>query len=162
MARLARAAGVSLDWLGTGEEHSNAPRDSVLTLPRYDVTYAGELKRIDGAEWPQVPVFAALIERAGADPAHTIALVADGREMEPTIREGALIAVDRSRADLMTPGVYALIRGRRLMLLRAAPRFDGSVVLTSDSRPGDRDEVPADRISSLGVVGRVILALSEP
>lgn len=158
---LAARAGVTVDWLATGRE-IEGDADNMIALPRYDVSFAGELVQVDGADWPMVAFFRPQLEQRGAHIESTIALIVDGREMEPAIREGAIIAVDRARADLMTPGVYVVIRGGRMVLVRCEPRLDGGVILSQDRRPDDRQVVAADKISALNVVGRVVLAVSEP
>jgi phage repressor protein C with HTH and peptisase S24 domain len=157
MAALAEAAGVSLDWIATGIKSTD---DDVVLVPRYDVTHDGSLVHMPDEDQPRVPFWRTELERMNASIEDTIALVADGREMEPRIQEGAMLAVDRSRADMSVSGVYALRPRNRLILLRSEMRLDGSLILTSDSRPGEQVITPAS-VDALRPIGMVVLALTR-
>jgi phage repressor protein C with HTH and peptisase S24 domain len=158
MAALAKAAGVSLDWIATGIKSTD---EDVVLVPRYDVTHDGALLYMPGADFLRVPFWRTELERVNADIPQTIALVADGREMEPSIRDGAMLAVDRSRSDMAVSGVYALRPRNRLILARSEMRLDGSLILTSDSRPGEKQEVAASAVGALRPIGMVVLALTR-
>lgn len=157
-AILAKAAGVSIDWIATGIKSTD---EDVVLVPRFDVTHDGALLYMPGADFLRVPFWRTELERVNANIPQTIALVADGREMEPSIRDGAMLAVDRSRSDMAVSGVYALRPRNRLILARSEMRLDGSLVLTSDSRPGEKQEVAASAVVALRPIGMVVLALTR-
>lgn len=160
IAILASAAGVTVDWIATGA--GVAGHDDVVPLPRFDLGFDGALVQIEGAEWPVIPFWREALARQNADLGQTIAMVADGREMEPAIRQGAMLAIDRSRADMSLTGIYALSPRNRLLLMRSEMRLDGSLVLTSDAKPGEKQEVKADAIGKLKPIGMIMLVLATP
>lgn len=159
-AVLADAAGVSLEWIASGRESFS--RTDLIWLQRFEVSPDGSVREVTAPHWHQVPFWRPFLEAHGANTQAAIAILIDGRQMAPTIAQGSIVAVDRSINDLLTPGVYALVQGKRLVLTRVEPRFGGSVVLTADSRPGQSETLSGTDTASLVVIGKVVVTLSEP
>lgn len=89
-----------------------------------------------------------------AQPEHLVWSIGDGDSMEPTIRSGEVILIDKSQNRPMTgDGIWAVAFGEIGMVKRLRPMPDGTVQIHSDN-PLVRSEVASD--GELHVIGRVI------
>lgn len=129
-------------------------------VPRYDVrASAGHgavvpFEDIDGGR--QFMAFRTeWLRRIGVQPSSAEVLVAVGDSMEPTIRDGDLILIDRSIKQVVDDGIYVLVLGGMVLLKRLQNRRDSSVVLKSDNPQYDDEVVPAGEVSDLRIEGRV-------
>lgn len=160
-ALLARAAGVSLNWLAFGDgslEGASGERCEVW-LRRRDVSTSGEIIEVPDADWNQVPFRRDYLEHYGVAIDHAFAMVVPGDEMKPTINETDIIVADTSKRDLTATGIYAFLRHKRLMVLRAQLRLDGGVTLAGDNESYGVEELKPDAAAQLHVVGRVMVSV---
>jgi phage repressor protein C with HTH and peptisase S24 domain len=89
-------------------------------------------------------------------PSDLVLEVAVGESMEPNIRNGDLLLVDVTDRTFRNFGVYVLeVRGERLVK-RVQRLFDGSLILISDNRTYQPEQVPAELAQEVTVVGRVV------
>ena len=158
MYALAKAAGVSLEWLATGSEATGS--DTFVFLTRRDVDVNGAVIDAPAVDWREVPFRRDYLEHYGIDPSVAIVMVVSGDEMPLVSRPSALMIFDTSRTTLDKAGVFAFVRMKRLVLLRVAPRLDGGVVLSAANEGYGREEIPADATASLNVIGQVMVAVS--
>jgi phage repressor protein C with HTH and peptisase S24 domain len=87
-------------------------------------------------------------------PRHLFWAIGDGDSMEPTIRSGEVILIDRSQeTPRMDDGIWALTHGEIGMIKRLRHRPDGAVELHSDNHLV-RPQTAVD--GELHVIGRVI------
>lgn len=89
-----------------------------------------------------------------SSPSYLFWAVGDGDSMEPTIRSGEVILIDRSNlTPRMGEGIWALAWGDVGMVKRVRPRPDGSIELLSDN-----SSVPPIMASDeeVHVIGRVV------
>lgn len=172
LMRIAEAAGVSLDWLAG------------LTVER-DLSAAGvpiELKRVDRLPdgFVSVPVLdveasagsgsnpVAISERSeivafkeawlrsiGMIPGRVHILWATGDSMDPTIRDGDMMLVDRTVDRVVNDGIYVVVAAGVVRVKRISLRTNGAVVLRSDNARYPEEVIPADEVPSLIVEGRV-------
>ena len=134
LVSLARATGVRLEWLATGEGPMQGEHP-VVTAPAAPPGY----------------VLLPLVE------AQNLALLtASGDSMDPTIRDGDLLLVDISARRIEGSRIYVLAIGGALMVKRIQLRLDGSVVVKSDNTIYESEVVPADQTSTLNILGQVI------
>jgi len=83
----------------------------------------------------------------------------DGDSMEPTIRSGEVILIDRSQTKpRMGDGIWAIAYGEIGMVKRLRPKPDGTVEIHSDN-PLVRPEVATD--GELHVIGRVVAVVRK-
>ncbi len=76
--------------------------------------------------------------------------------MEPTIRDGDLLLIDRSIDRIVDNGIYVVVVAGMVVVKRLQTRVDGSVVLRSDNRERYDDElIAAHDVPDLIVEGRV-------
>ena len=92
-------------------------------------------------------------ERAPGD---LILETAVGDSMEPQIRDGDQLLVDVTENKFRGFGVYVMeMRGERLVK-RVQRLFNGTVILISDNRIYQPEEIPPDDARDIRVVGRVV------
>lgn len=89
-----------------------------------------------------------------AQPEHLVWTIGDGDSMEPTIRSGEVILIDKSQTKpLMGDGIWAAAFGEIGIVKRLLPMPDGTVQIHSDN-PLVRPQVATD--GELFIIGRVI------
>jgi phage repressor protein C with HTH and peptisase S24 domain len=94
-----------------------------------------------------------------AAPRHLFWAMGDGDSMEPTIRSGEVILIDRSQeTPRMDDGIWAVTHGEIGMIKRLRHRPDGQVELHSDNHLV-RPQTAVD--GELHVVGRVIAVVRK-
>lgn len=158
MHALASTAGVSLEWLASGNEAINS--DAFITLRRRDVNMQGEVAELSDVDWNQVPFRRDYLEHYGVSIAHAFVMIVSGDETLPVIHPTDVVVVDASRRDLSASGLYAFVRHKRLMLLRAKARLDGGVTLSADNESYGKEELSAEAAGKLDVIGKVMASLS--
>jgi phage repressor protein C with HTH and peptisase S24 domain len=108
-------------------------------------------KRTFSREW--------LRQFTNAQPDQLVWTIGDGDSMEPTIRSGEVILIDKSqRSPRMGDGIWALAFGDIGMIKRLRPMPDGTIKIASDNQLV-RDEIAAD--GELFVVGRVVVVVRK-
>lgn len=94
-----------------------------------------------------------------AAPEHLFWTLGDGDSMEPTIRSGELILIDRSQlTPTMGDGIWAAAFGEIGMIKRLRPLPDGTVEIHSDN-PQVRPMLASD--GDLHVIGRVVAVVRK-
>lgn len=92
-------------------------------------------------------------------PEHLFWTLGDGDSMEPTIRSGELILIDRSQVSpRMGDGIWAFAWGDVGMIKRLRPLPDGTVEIHSDNQLV-RPALAAD--GELHVIGRVVAVIRK-
>jgi transcriptional regulator with XRE-family HTH domain len=129
-------------------------------LPRLDLGASARshavapLKDVDGAK-PLIGFRTEWLRRIGVEPASAAVLIAVGDPMEPTIRDGDLVLIDRSIIRAFDDGIYLIALGGMVLLRRLQPRRDGSIALKSDNPVYDDELVPAAEVNKLRIEARV-------
>lgn len=136
--------------------HAPAERDpDLIEVPQIDLRYGLGGTYIDGPVEEEKRTFSRKLLRqlTNAAPENLFWALGDGDSMEPTIRSGELILIDRSQ---VTPrsgdGIWAFAWGDIGMVKRLRPLPDGTVEIHSDN-PLVRPATASD--SEIHVVGRV-------
>lgn len=134
------------------------PPEGYVALPLLDVTAsagAGTFTLGDGAGGT-IAARETWLRTIGAHPARTEALMARGDSMEPTIRDGDLLLVDRSIDRIMDDAVYVVVVAGAVKVKRVTRRTDGSVVLSSDNPRHPPETVSSSEVNDvLTIEGRV-------
>ena len=136
---LAQAAGMSLDWLAGGESAappaSEDPEKDVAAISVLNVLAGagdgmtnGDIEVID-----RLPFSRLLLRRIGVRPEHAHFIHARGDSMEPTIRDGAIVLVDRSVRRIRDDGIYALVVDGDVRIKRVDKGVGGLITLMSDN-----------------------------
>jgi len=142
----------------TVREPAQPPFGFVL-VPRYDVAASMGNGAVIHSE--QVVDHLAFREEwvrteLGANPKNLVLISAIGDSMEPTLRAGDLLLIDRSTAGVKQDAIYAFATNNELRVKRMQLRMDGSVVVKSDNPQYDPETLSADIASALHIVGRVV------
>lgn len=168
LVSLARATGVRLEWLATGEgpmQGDSTPAEAPATPPGYVLLPLVEARAAagnnGGLRSDHLVDFIAFSESflkqtLRRAPQNLALLTASGDSMDPTIRDGDLLLVDTSARRIEGSFIYVLAIGGGLLVKRIDLRRDGSVVLKSDNPKYDAEEVPAVETPTLEVLGQVI------
>lgn len=170
LGAIARACGVSLDWLVFGAEPEGGPvaapvsaeaRGDFAFLPRYGAqAAAGSGKLAVSEEVTDILAFRRdWLRRIGVNAAHAFLLMADGDSMMPTIPDGALMLVDgaiREPRDIRNGMIYVLVRSGTVIVKRIQFRLDDSIVLISDNPLYERETISRNDMNDLTVAGRVV------
>ncbi len=162
LAKLA-AQGVDLNWLLNGPAqtgYGGQPPDisGFVMVPRFDVTasagpgaFAEDQAPVDflafRKEW--------LADDASILPGKAALISATGDSMEPTIRSGDILLVDRAIERVMDDAIYVIGYDERLLVKRVQRFTNGSVAIKSDNPAYETETLSADMAESLRIAGRV-------
>jgi phage repressor protein C with HTH and peptisase S24 domain len=177
---LAKALGVSAEWLETGRGSMAEPArewrgpevasdqrmleiagEEFARLPVYDIRFAAgagsENYDEDPIDWHVISL--SLLRGLTKAPLDQLAIFqAGGDSMEPTINNHDWVVVDRGRATLTNPGIYALLFEGEGLLKRAAQHLESrEVTLISDNPKYPQQTIK--KPERLTVVGRVFLSI---
>ncbi|AXR09973.1 XRE family transcriptional regulator [Pseudomonas aeruginosa] len=163
---LARAVGVSLDWLIAGEEvvAPQAPELADDGTYAYIPLYDSRCSSGHGAwnERAQILTHLAFtlysLHRKGLSPSDLACLRNDGDSMTGLIEDDDTIMIDVSRNVLSGEGVYVILLDDHLYAKRLQRQFDGSVHIISHNKEYQVMAVPKDRLAELQIVGRAVWA----
>ena len=170
MAALAEATDTSLDWIMFGDSErqdrfrtpaptaSGGQLPSFISIPRFKLLSPGKPSRrqLDTNSQDSSIMFREdWMRRVGLDPKLAEALVAADDSMEPTIREGDLVVVDRSARQISDNGIYVLAVAGMAFIKRVQIQRDGSLVMKCDNSHYSDELVGADEAQDLQVEGRV-------
>ena len=156
---LAQFFGVGESVLGAPEDNSRivggkAPRADWVDVPRLALgasagpgAWAAEEQAIGAFRFA-----ARWLRGQGLDPSQLSAIAVTGDSMEPTLRDGDEILVDRSRRAL-SDGIHVVRTGDALLVKRLDTGRPGAIGLISDNPAYRTIELPAGEVE---VVGRVV------
>ena len=165
--------GISLNWLNTGEgemfEHKQTweniwgvnkntpPKDKApdfATVPVYDRICCGIGVTPEGNE--EIGVVSVPVKY---DKPHIIMVKAHGRSMEPTIKEGGYIGIDRSERNIISGELYAVCSQLEGAVVKRVMVQADSLLLISDNpsfKPTEVKDVP-----DYFIIGRVRIVVNE-
>lgn len=164
LVKLAKGAGVSLQWLATGEgpKTPGEPADGYVMVPRYDVkAAAGPGAMIHNEQIVDYLAFRSEWVRGklgfrGANPAESLALVeAVGDSMTPRIDDGDLLLVNHADREFRNGAIYVVEIDEALMVKRIERR-DSHIVLHSDNQRYASQTLSVADSRKLRFIGRVI------
>ena len=154
-------AGTPVEEMG---EVYRAPWEEYCLVPRYGVQVgSGQLLRSEQVV-DSLSFKVSWVEQSmGLDPRELALVNVVGDSMEPTLKEGDLLLLDRRGFSHTDPGpaihsdaIYVLLRGEELVAKRLQFGFDGSVSIQSDNAVYATTTLSADRAHTLQMMGRVV------
>lgn len=84
------------------------------------------------------------------------AIHVDGESMEPTLRDGSIVFLDRSQTNINKEGIFIASTVAGLFIKRIRQRADGMVELISDNTTYSPEVLAPDEVSIVGkVVGNI-------
>jgi phage repressor protein C with HTH and peptisase S24 domain len=81
------------------------------------------------------------------------AITVDGESMEPTLQDGSVVFIDRSKTNINKDGIYVATTTAGLFIKRIRKRADGSIELISDNKAYSSEFLLPEEIQ---IVGRVV------
>jgi phage repressor protein C with HTH and peptisase S24 domain len=161
LVNLAKAAGVSVEWLATGKGLSAKSEGPVsgaaefISMPRHGIRGAGG--RSGALQNPQIVDYLSfrsdwLQHALGAEPRNLVLVEAVGDSMSPTVDEGDLVLVDLRETRFKHDGVYVLRAGNDLSVKRIQRQPNGALTIRSDNPAYGSASVSADHLTLLGRV----------
>jgi phage repressor protein C with HTH and peptisase S24 domain len=168
LVSLARATGVRLEWLATGEgpmQGDSTPAEAPATPPGYVLLPLVEARAAAGSNGglrsDHLVDFIAFSESflkqtLRRSPQNLALLTASGDSMDPTIRDGDLLLVDTSARDIQSSRVYVLEVNGALLVKRIQVRLDGSLIVKSDNAAYEAEAVRAEDAGTLRILGQVV------
>ncbi|PLX92147.1 MAG: transcriptional regulator [Desulfuromonas sp.] len=172
LKKIADVAGVGLEWLVTGNEPREAETGTTIApgdreamrgeytfIPRYAVKAScGSGALVESEQVVDHLAFkTAWLKNTMHLNRDELALIsAMGDSMEPTIKEGGILLVDRSRQEVKDDAIYVIKIDGTLVAKRLQRLFDGSIKIKSDNPAYDEQTVPADQVEKLNIIGRVV------
>lgn len=151
------------DWGDTTDtpqsvEQPHAPAGFVL-VPRYDVAASMGNGAVIHSE--QIVDHLAFREQwvrteLNTSPKNLVLISAIGDSMEPTLRAGDLLLIDRGSEGVKQDAIYAFAMNGELRVKRMQLKLDGSLVVRSDNSKYEAESLNNDQIGSLHIVGRVV------
>lgn len=169
LVNLAKAAGVSVEWLATGRGASGRIKsdasgpaetcDSIVTTDKASRA-AGEPAPPPS---PQIVDYVRLradwLQRVlGADARSVAIVVAVGDSMAPTIDEGDLAVVDLRENRFRYDGIYVIHAGNELAIKRIQRQPDGKLLIRGDNSAYEPATAMPDQ---LDLLGRVVWVLGR-
>ena len=170
-ALLAKLAGVvecDPGWLLTGQGSENTQKsflgdssmEGFVLVPRYNIeASAGGGSIIHSEQIVDHLAFKAdwVHKELGTDPKNLVLVHSMGDSMEPTIRSGDLLLVDRSKSRMKGDGIYLINLDDGLMVKRVEWLLGGSVVIRGDNTAVSREQLlPSTDLEKLQLLGRVV------
>ncbi len=142
LGRIAEATGTSLDWLVLNRgspisEAGSPPRPIPAGPDTIPIPYLTALG-LDGlspelaGELEKIPFPKLLLRKLGAEQVEFVRAVGDA--MEPTIQNGALVLVDRSKCEIGGDAIYVVSLDKEARIRRVHKNIDGTISLISDNR----------------------------
>lgn len=133
--------------------------DGFVLVPRYDV--AGSMG--NGSVIHSEQVVDHLAFRAewvrtelGTSPKNLILISAIGDSMEPSLRAGDLLLIDRGVEGVKQDAIYAIAHDGELRIKRIQRLFDGSMIIKSDNPKYEPENLTSDQAERMRIVGRVV------
>lgn len=172
LIKIAEVAGVSLQWLATGEgemlkgaENTSqkisapAPESNVVMIPSYSSVQvsAGFGSFNDGVTKPDdhIPYPAPLLQKLGVKPQFAAVFWANGTSMRPTIDDKDQMLVDLSRKEIKGNNIY-LVQSESSVWVKRVKMNWNSVELISDNQEEYKPIILSkDEAEKLQVIGLV-------
>jgi phage repressor protein C with HTH and peptisase S24 domain len=131
--------------------------DSYYLIPRYDVhADCGGGAVVESEQVLERLAFVKQWVNAHHQPSDLFLISAQGHSMQPSINEGDILLIDKSRSRVTEDGIYILSVDHELIAKRLQRLYDGSIKIVSDNKAYPEQLVPYDQVDKLIIVGRVV------
>lgn len=167
---IARAGGVCLDWLATGQGPMRAEeglRDDpgaycvdregdFARVPSHDLSASMGGAAVEDQATDYVAFRRSWLSREGLQPDKLVLIQAQGDSMSPAIESGDLLLVDLRQKQVAGDGIYVLSINHFVMVKRLQRMLDGGVNVRSDNPLYATQTLQPDRLQELWIIGRVV------
>lgn len=148
---------ISINWLLYGQD----PSSLIDSTDRYWIKYfptvnvsagGGAFDGKDDFEKLDLPDFFVNIIGGEENVKNVEAINVTGDSMEPTLNNGNIIFIDRTRNDPSKDGIYAFVNENGLFVKRIQKRIDGALDIISDNKEYPMQVANKNDIDILGKV----------
>ena len=146
LASVARACGVTIDWIAYGSEPGVAREPGAGGDPTGDASDRADAGLLDMRR---------LAVRLGVDARELVAFTATGDAMEPTIRDGDFL-VARRLERMVAPAIYAIRSGDDIAARRLEHRVDGALVVSTDNARYGPQVILAGQERAFQIIGPIV------
>lgn len=178
--KLAELLKVDAGWLLTGNSADNiqqtdgipvvaweSPEDldpnTYVIIPHVDVKFSAGNGRLAAYEPSHKDVGSAQllswVHKKKVSPKNLITVDIDGDSMEPNIKSGSVVMLDKSintLEQIQSGKVYAIRYGNELKIKRLSRRFDGALIIDSDNPQYQREIVEPDQLEHISIIGKYV------
>lgn len=168
---------VSDDWLLTGRESNKqdgtpvvaweSPEDLdpnlYVIIPHVNIKFSAGNGKLAAYEPSQKDVGSAQllswVHKKKISPKNLVTVDIDGDSMEPNIRSGSVVMLDKSVSALdqiQSGKVYAIRYGDELKIKRLSRRFDGALIIDSDNPLYEREVVEPSQLEHISIMGKYV------
>jgi phage repressor protein C with HTH and peptisase S24 domain len=173
MAILAHEAGISLDWLATGEgnEEINAAAQVEATAAEASGSVDPDTVQIPlmsavamaGNGWSnhdvevleRLPFSRQLLQRLGVRRESAQFIQHTGDSMSPTLQDGGISLVDTSRTRPRDGKIYALMIGEDLVIKRLQISARGLTLISDNADKYQPETISGDELERVKIMGQV-------
>lgn len=99
--------------------------------------------------------------RTQPDPKSTFIMEVEGDSMNPTLRYGDCIVIDKKQHQIKDNGIYVINVDGELMVKRLQKKMNGDVLIISDNKFYTTESISVNSQQILCVVGRVVLKIER-
>ena len=133
--------------------------EGFIAIPRLEVrASAGPGRAVVPSDFdpePQIAFREAWLRSLGVNSRNAEFVVAQGDSMEPTIRDGDLMLVDRGYGRVVDGKIYVLVVGGLVLVKRLQILAVGGLMLISDNDRYPTETIPAREVDALNIEARV-------
>ena len=180
IGKLAELLKVDAGWLLTGNSADNiqqtdgtpvvaweSPDDldpnTYVIIPHVDVKFSAGNGHLAAYEPSHKDVGSAQllswVHKKKVSPKNLITVDIDGDSMEPNIKSGSVVMLDKSINTLeqvQSGKVYAIRYGNELKIKRLSRRFDGALIIDSDNPQYQREIVEPEQLEHISIIGKYV------
>jgi phage repressor protein C with HTH and peptisase S24 domain len=154
---------ISINWLLYGQD----PSSLIDSTDKYWIKYyptisvsagGGAYDNEDDYEKLDLPDFFINIVGGKDNIKNIEAINVTGDSMEPTLNNGNIIFIDKTKQDVSKDGIYAFINENGLFVKRMQRRIDGSLDIISDNK-----EYPIQiaEKTEINILGKVVSSIGK-
>lgn len=163
ISRLARAKGISLDWLATGEgaREIGAPaRGDYVYIAVFDARASSGFGAVfnDDNILEHMAISRSLLKGVSAQDKNLAILFNHGRSNEPDLNDGDALIVDRGIERIIDDAYYIFDRDGALLVKMIERDVRGGIELKSRNPAFTSTTLSKDEAEQIRVLGRVIFA----
>ena len=154
---------ISINWMLYGQDPSSLVDSTdkywIKYFPTISVSAGGGAYEADGEyEKLDLPDFFVNIIGGKDNIKNIEAINVTGDSMEPTLNNGNIIFIDKTKQDVSKDGIYAFVNENGLFVKRMQRRIDGSLDIISDNK-----EYPMQiaKKTEINILGKVVSSIGK-
>ncbi|MDI3325608.1 helix-turn-helix transcriptional regulator [Pontibacterium granulatum] len=168
LVKIAEVAGLSIQWLATGEGQVDASGNQVAQeselesefalVPGYNIQVAAGAGAFPENEEPsrKLAFRHKWLKYRNLKEADLVLVFAKGDSMEPTISDNNTLLIDTSKQDLTDGNIYVIRVNSHLVVKRVQTLLNRDIMLLSDNKEYHPETIKPDQLQDLQVIGKVV------